>query len=534
MTGLRPPAAAAATATATVRPAATATATATVAAPATVRPPAAATATATTAAPATAGPIVVGGGLAGCEAAWQLAERGHAVTLVEMRGVRSTPAHRTDELAELVCTNSFKSEDTASAHGLLKAEMRDLGSILLRAADAARVPAGQALAVDRSVFSRIVTDFVTGHPNITLRRDEITEIPAGPAIIATGPLTSDALTHHIAALLGASSLAFYDAIAPIVSRDSIDIGDIGDTRDTGDTGHAGHARDMGDTSDMGDTRDARHTGRVFFASRWGRGGDDDYLNCPLSKEEYATFLRELRAADVYPGHDWEDIPYFEGCLPIEVMAGRGDDTLRFGPMKPVGLRDPRTGKRPYAVVQLRREDRAGQMWNMVGFQTRLRTGEQRRVFRMIPGLERAEFLRMGSIHRNTYLNFPARLGAYGAPHARPDIIFAGQLTGVEGYTESAASGLLAGINLHRILGGAEPVLPPPTTMLGALLHYLRTADPGRFQPMNSNFGLLEPLHEHVRDKALRRQKLVERARADFAAWTAAEQIAGAGTHHARR
>jgi methylenetetrahydrofolate--tRNA-(uracil-5-)-methyltransferase len=284
-------------------------------------------------------------------------------------------------------------------------------------------------------------------------------------------------------MLGDDGLAFYDAIAPIVSHDSID------------------------------------TGIAFLASRWGKGEGDDYLNCPLDRDEYLAFLEALRAADVYPGHDWEDIPYFEGCLPIEVMAERGDDTLRFGPMKPVGLRDPRTGRRPYAVVQLRREDRTGQMWNLVGFQTRLRTGEQRRTFRMIPGLGQAEFLRMGSIHRNTYLNFPARLTEYGAPHARPDVIFAGQLTGVEGYTESAASGILAGINMDRLLNGLEPAVPPPTTMIGALYRWLRDASPAEFQPMNSNFGLLEPLAEPIRDKGARRARLVERAGEDFDAWT---------------
>ncbi|HUF51485.1 MAG TPA: methylenetetrahydrofolate--tRNA-(uracil(54)-C(5))-methyltransferase (FADH(2)-oxidizing) TrmFO [Longimicrobiales bacterium] len=433
--------------------------------------------------------LVVGGGLAGCEAAWQLAERGHAVTLVEMRPVRGTPAHQTADLAELVCTNSFKSEDTGNAHGLLKAEMRELDSILLRAADASRVPAGQALAVDRVAFARAMSERMTGHPRITVERAELTSLPDGPAVIATGPLTSDALSRAIGALLGDDGLAFYDSIAPIISHDSID------------------------------------TGIAFFASRWGKGEGDDYLNCPMSRDVYETFIRELRAADVYQGHDWEQIPYFEGCLPIEVMAERGADTLRFGPMKPVGLRDPRTGSRPWAVVQLRREDMTGQMWNMVGFQTRLRTGEQRRIFRMIPALEHAEFLRMGSIHRNTYLDFPGRLNAYGAAPARPDLLFAGQLTGVEGYTESAASGILAGINLHRVVSGQEPVLPPPTTMLGALMNYLRTAKPGRFQPMNSNFGLLAPLTEHIRDKGARRQHVVQRARDEFAAWLEAEDLA---------
>ena len=432
--------------------------------------------------------LVVGGGLAGCEAAWQLAERGHAVTLVEMRPVRNTPAHQTEGLAELVCTNSFKSEDLGNAHGLLKAEMRALGSILLRAADQTKVAAGTALAVDRHKFSDLIGELIAQHPNIILERREITGLPDEPAVLATGPLTSDALTRTIQTLLGDDGLAFYDSIAPIIAHESINL-DV-----------------------------------AYYASRWGKGEGDDYLNCPLDREQYDAFLAALRAADVYHGYDWENIPYFEGCLPVEVMAARGDDTLRFGPMKPVGLRDPRTGKRPHAVVQLRREDATGQMWNMVGFQTRLRTGEQRRVFKMIPGLENAEFLRMGSIHRNTYLNFPQRLTYYGAPHARNDIIFAGQLTGVEGYTESAASGILAGINMDRLLRGEAPVVPPPSTMLGGLFRYLREAPPGQFQPMNSNFGLLEPLDEYVRDKGLRREKTIARARADFENWMSEHDI----------
>jgi methylenetetrahydrofolate--tRNA-(uracil-5-)-methyltransferase len=440
--------------------------------------------------------LVIGGGLAGCEAAFQLAERGHLVTLIEMRPVKQTPAHQTDGLAELVCTNSFKSEDLSNAHGLLKAEMRALGSILLRAADETKVPAGTALAVDRHKFSDRMTQLVSDHPNVTVERREITELPDSAAIIATGPLTSELLTRSIQNVLGGDGgLAFYDSIAPIIAADSINLE------------------------------------VAYYASRWGKGEGDDYLNCPMGHDEYEAFLAALREADVYPGHEWEDIPYFEGCLPIEVMAARGDDTLRFGPMKPVGLRNPRTGKRPYAVVQLRREDASGQMWNMVGFQTRLRTGEQRRVFRMIPGLEHAEFLRTGSIHRNTYLNFPQRLMNYGAPHTRADIIFAGQLTGVEGYTESAASGILAGINMDRLQRDLQPVLPPPTTMLGGLLRYLREAKPGEFQPMNSNFGLLDPLSEHVRDKGLRREKTIARARADFENWMSEHELIPAEINH---
>ena len=426
--------------------------------------------------------LVIGGGLAGCEAAWQLAERGHHVTLIEMRPVQQTPAHQTDRLAELVCTNSFKSEDLSNAHGLLKSEMRALGSILLESADASRVPAGQALAVDRHVFSARMTERMEGHPRITIERREVCTLPAQPAVIATGPLTSDALTREIGALLGDAGLAFYDSIAPIISGESVD-------------------RSI-----------------AFAQSRWDKGEGDDYLNCPFDREQYEAFIAAIRAADVYPGHDWENIPYFEGCLPIEVMASRGVDTLRFGPMKPIGLRDPRTGKRPYAVLQLRREDAAGQMWNLVGFQTRMRTGEQKKVFRMIPGLEHAEFLRLGSIHRNTYLKFPSCLNYYGAAPTRQDIIFAGQLTGVEGYTESAASGILAGINMDRLLRGDEPVVPPPTTMLGALMHYLHTAPPERFQPMNSNFGLLAPLMGAPRDKGARKQAQVDRAVAAFSDW----------------
>jgi methylenetetrahydrofolate--tRNA-(uracil-5-)-methyltransferase len=425
---------------------------------------------------------VVGGGLAGCEAAWQLAERGHEVTLVEMRPVQTTPAHQTERLAELVCTNSFKSEDPTNAHGLLKREMRTLGSLLLAAAAEARVPAGAALAVDRDVFSARMTALVESHPRIRLERREVTALPEGPAVVATGPLTSDAFTAVFQQLLGEAGLAFFDAIAPIVSFESIDLE------------------------------------KAYFLSRYGKGEGDDYLNCPLDREQYRAFLEALRAADIYPGHDWENVPYFEGCLPIEVMASRGDDTLRFGPMKPVGLPDPRTGREPYAVLQLRREDKAGQMWNLVGFQTRLRTGEQRRVFRMIPGLEGAEFLRHGSIHRNTYLNFPAGLAPYGAPAGRADLIFAGQLTGVEGYTESAASGILAGINLDRVIRGEGAVVPPSTTMLGGLYRYLADADPRDFAPMNSNFGLIDPLPGRIRDKDAKRERLAERAREDFEGW----------------
>jgi methylenetetrahydrofolate--tRNA-(uracil-5-)-methyltransferase len=425
---------------------------------------------------------VVGGGLAGSEAAWALAERGVRVTLHEMRPVVPTPAHRTDRLAELVCSNTFKSVDLTNAHGLLKAELRALGSLLLPCADEARVPGGTALAADREIFSSTVHDRVTSHPNITVVRGEVTEL-ASPSVIATGPLTSDRLAEAIAARLGTASLAFYDAIAPVVADDSLD------------------------------------HGRLYALSRYGKGGGDDYLNVPLDREGYQRFLDALIAADQYQAHDFDQVPYFEGCLPVEEMARRGRETLRFGPMKPVGLPDPRTGREPHAVVQPRREDRAGQMWNLVGFQTRLRVGEQQRVFRMLPGLEDAEFLRYGSIHRNAYLNSPATLGP--ALVARDDdrLFFAGQLTGVEGYTESLGTGLLAGINLARRLCGHAATVPPPTTMLGALYRYLREADPKHFQPMNANFGLLEPLEVTERiSKDRKKQLLVERAQADFSGW----------------
>ena len=439
----------------------------------------------------TASATVVGGGLAGSEAAWALAERGVRVTLHEMRPVVPTPAHRTDCLAELVCSNSFKSVDPANAHGLLKAELRALGSVLLACADEARVPGGAALAVDREIFSRTAHERVTAHPNITLVRGEVSWLPS-PGVVATGPLTSDRMAQAIGARLGSAALAFYDAIAPVVADESLD-----------------------------------HD-RLYRRSRYGKGDGDDYLNAPLDREGYEAFLEALTAADQHQGHQFDQVPYFEGCLPVEEMARRGRETLRFGPMKPVGLADPRTGREPYAVVQLRREDRAGQMWNLVGFQTRLRIPEQQRVFRMIPGLSAADFLRYGSIHRNAYLNSPASLGP--ALTARDDdrLFVAGQLTGVEGYTESLGTGLLAGINLARRLDGRAPAVPPATTMLGGLYRYLREADPRHFQPMNANFGLLEPLDGGQRgsraaarlSKERKKQLVVERAQTDFSVWLA--------------
>jgi methylenetetrahydrofolate--tRNA-(uracil-5-)-methyltransferase len=443
---------------------------------------------------------IVGGGLAGSEAAWQLAERGHDVVVHEMRPIRPTPAHKTDRLAELVCSNTFKSTETTNAHGLLKAEMRLLGSLILEAADAARVPGGTALTVDRDRFSAAVHDRLTRHPRVTVVRDEVTTLPE-VGVIATGPLTSDALAAAIAAALGERSLAFYDAIAPIVAGDSID-----------------------DTIAF---RASRY-GKETMPNESGITEEGAYLNCPMTREQYEAFIDALLAADQASAHDFDAIPYFEGCMPIEEMARRGRDTLRFGPMKPVGLLDPRTGARSHAVVQLRMEDRDGRMWTLVGFQTRLRYPEQQRVFHTIPGLEGAEFLRFGSIHRNSYVNTPAALSPHLALRDRPTTLFAGQLTGVEGYTESSATGLLAGINLSRLLNGDEPRLPPPTTMLGALYRYLREADPRYFQPMNANFGLVDDLGEAVRDKRLKRERIAARALADLRDW-----VAAGDTSHAR-
>lgn len=386
-----------------------------------------------------------------------------------------------------MCSNTFKSTETSNAHGLLKAEMRVLGSMILECADSARVPAGSALAVDRDAFAAAVTAKIASHPNIEVTREEMTTLEPH-SIIATGPLTSDDLAAAIRERLGTTALAFYDAIAPIVSRESID-----------------------ETI-------------AFAASRYGRetmegeGDEGAYLNCPMSKGEYDTFISALTTADQFHGHEFDEAPYFEGCMPVEVSAGRGAETLRFGPMKPVGLQDPRNGGRPHAVVQLRREDRQGRMWNLVGFQTRLRIPEQQRVFRMIPGLANAEFLRYGSIHRNSYVNSPAALTSHLSLRDDPTILFAGQITGVEGYTESSATGLLAGINLARILVGDDPVIPPPVTMLGALYRYMREADPAHFQPMNANFGLVDDLPETIRDKKRKREMIAERALAAISEW----------------
>jgi len=424
--------------------------------------------------------VVVGGGLAGSEAAWVLAERGVEVTLCEMRPGTGTPAHQTGRLAELVCSNSFKSLEESNAHGLLKAELRLLDSLLIRLADAARIPGGSALVVDREVFSRAVDETLRAHPRITIREEEVTTLP-DPGIIATGPLTSAALSEALVTRLGAGTLAFHDAIAPIVADESLD-----------------HAP-------------------LFAASRYGKGDDDAYLNVPLTAAEYEAFITALVAADPYVGHaDVDAVPYFEGCLPIEEMARRGRETLRFGPMKPVGLPDPATGREAHAVGQLRREDRAGQMWNLVGFQTRLRIPDQQRILRDLPGFREAEFLRYGSMHRNSYVNAPATLEA-GLRIPGTGTFLAGQLTGVEGYTESIATGWLAGLNLARHLQGLPPVVPGPTTMLGGLCRHLREADPRHFQPMNANVGLLDPLPGRA-PKPVRRARLAARALEDCAAW----------------
>ena len=423
---------------------------------------------------------IVGGGLAGSEAAWQAAQRGVDVTLYEMRPHRTTPAHVSDRLAELVCSNSLGSDLPDRAAGLLKAELRYLQSLVLACADETRVPAGGALAVDRELFAARVTHHVETHPRIRVVRQEVTAVPEGPAVIATGPLTSDALAACIAALTGQDHLYFYDALAPIVSADSIDMS------------------------------------VAFRASRYGKG-DADYINCPMTQEEYGRFVDALVAAERIPLHDFErsDARFFEGCLPVEVLAARGRDALAFGPLRPVGLADPRTGQRPHAVVQLRQDNLAGTLYNLVGFQTNLRYGEQERVFRLIPGLEGAEFVRYGHMHRNTFVNAPLLLDPTMGFRTRPGLFFAGQITGVEGYVGSVGSGWVAGVNAARFALGQAPLLLPPTSMLGALCHYVSRADPATFQPMKANFGLMPPLSPPVRNKRKRYQAYVARAMTDL-------------------
>jgi len=425
---------------------------------------------------------IIGGGLAGSEAAWQAASSGASVVLHEMRPLRPTAVHKTDRLSELVCSNSFRGDKLDNAVGLLKEEMRRLGSLVMRAADASRVPAGAALAVDRDRFSQAVTDAIHGHPLITVAREEVTSIPTDPAmyplIIATGPLTSESLSADVAALVGAEHLYFYDAISPIVLAESLDMS------------------------------------KVFRASRWGRSlrgrdnqgapggmpvvacgvddGEGDYLNCPLTEAEYGRFYDALVTAESATVHDLDKEKFFEGCLPIEVMAHRGRDTLRFGPMKPVGLVDPRTGRVPYAAVQLRQDNLAGDHFSLVGFQTQLKWGEQARVLKLIPGLEQAEFVRFGIVHRNTYINGPRVLRETWQTRKRSDLLFAGQISGVEGYVESAASGLIAGRNAAALVRGEEPRVPPRTTAIGALAYYVSNADPHGYQPTNITFGIMPP------------------------------------------
>ena len=428
---------------------------------------------------------VVGAGLAGCEAAWQAAKIGCAVTLYEMKPSRYTPAHKAPTFAELVCSNSLRSASLSNAVGLLKEEMRRLSSLIMEAADATAVPAGSALAVDRTLFSEYVTEKIRSHPRITVIEGEVTAIPEdGVTVIATGPLTSEALAAEIRALTGNEGLHFFDAAAPIVSGESIDLS------------------------------------KAFFASRYGKGNPEDYLNCPMTREEYEAFYEALRSAEVAHLHDFEtgeELTVFEGCMPVEVMASRGVDTLRFGPMKPVGLPVPSTGRDAYATVQLRRENRAGDMYNLVGFQTHLTFGEQRRVFRMIPGLEGAEFYRYGVMHRNTYINSPELLNSDYSMRSRPTLYFAGQMTGVEGYVESTGSGLIAGVSAAaRALGCEAPVFPR-TTMLGAMAAYVSDPQIVNFQPMNANFGIIPPLDRKVKGgKTVRNEAYSERALSEIA------------------
>ena len=450
---------------------------------------------------------VVGGGLAGSEAAWQAASHGVPVTLHEMRPVKPTSVHKTDGFAELVCSNSFRGDKLDNAVGLLKEEMRRLGSLVMRAADETRVPAGAALAVDRDLFSSRVTEAIGAHPLISIRRGEVTSIPSpadGPVILATGPLTSDALSADIAALVGSRHLYFYDAISPIVLAESIDRTKV--------------YRASRWNRSLGSDR-----GQTPFAGSFACGVDDgqgDYLNCPFTRDEYERFYQALMSAEKASLHEFDTPKFFEGCLPIEVMASRGVDTLRFGPMKPVGLPDPRTGREPDAVVQLRQDNLAGGNFRRVGLQTQLRSGEQARVLKMIPGLEHAEFVRFGMIHRNTYVNAPTVLRETWQTRMRDDLFLAGQMSGVEGYVESAASGLIAGRNAAALALGEDPSAPPRTTAIGALAYYASHADPKHYVPSNIAFGLIPPLqHKAPRGKKDRNLALSERALKDLDEWS---------------
>ncbi|MED3646683.1 FADH(2)-oxidizing methylenetetrahydrofolate--tRNA-(uracil(54)-C(5))-methyltransferase TrmFO [Halalkalibacterium halodurans] len=417
---------------------------------------------------------VIGAGLAGSEAAWQIAERGIAVYLYEMRPVKQTPAHHTDKFAELVCSNSLRGNSLTNAVGVLKEEMRRLNSVIIRSADRCSVPAGGALAVDRHEFAQAVTEAVREHPNVTVFTEEIQKIPDGPTVIATGPLTSKALSEQLKQLTGEEYLYFYDAAAPIIETDSINMD------------------------------------KVYLKSRYDKG-EAAYLNCPMTEEEFDRFYEALTSAETVPLKEFEKEVFFEGCMPVEVMAKRGKKTLLFGPMKPVGLEDPKTGKRPYAVVQLRQDNQSGTLYNIVGFQTHLKWGPQKEVIQLIPGLENAEIVRYGVMHRNTFINSPNLLKPTYQYKKRKDLFFAGQITGVEGYVESAAAGLVAGLNAARLVQGKELVVFPDTTMLGSMANYITTANSKNFQPMNANFGLLPPLDTRIKDKKIRYETLAGRA-----------------------
>lgn len=417
---------------------------------------------------------VIGAGLAGSEAAYQIAKRGVQVKLFEMRPVRQTPAHHTDKFAELVCSNSLRANTLTNAVGVIKEEMRLMDSVIIRAADECSVPAGGALAVDRHEFAAKVTEYVKNHPNVTVMNEEITEIPEGPTVIATGPLTSPDLAAQLKELTGEDYFYFYDAAAPIVEKDSIDMN------------------------------------KVYLKSRYDKG-EAAYLNCPMTEEEFDRFYEALIAAETVPLKEFEKEIFFEGCMPVEVMASRGRQTLVFGPMKPVGLEDPKTGKTPYAVVQLRQDDAAGTLYNIVGFQTHLKWGPQKEVLQLIPGLENAEIVRYGVMHRNTFINSPNLLRPTYQYKQRDDLFFAGQMTGVEGYVESAASGLLAGINAARLVKGEEPVALPPVTAMGSMANYITATNAKNFQPMNANFGLFAPLEKKIKRKAERNEAYATRA-----------------------
>lgn len=422
---------------------------------------------------------VIGGGLAGVEAAWQIANRGIKVKLFEMKPKKYSPAHHSPLLAELVCSNSLKAKRLESAAGLLKEEMRRLGSVCMECADKCEVPAGGALAVDRDIFSSLITEKIRNHSNIEIINEEVTEIPEGNVIIAAGPLASDKISKKIAELCG-TGLHFFDAAAPIVTLESINME------------------------------------KAFCASRYERGGEDDYINCPMNKEEYEHFYEELINAEGASLHSFDKRKdFYEGCMPIEVLAARGKDTMRFGPMKPVGLRDPRTGHRPWAVLQLRKENSKGTLYNLVGFQTNLKFPEQKRVFSMIPALENADFVRYGVMHRNTFIDSPRLLNGDFSFRNKPELFFAGQITGVEGYMESAASGIMAGLNMARRLNGEDTVILPETTMIGALSRYISDPSVADFQPMGANFGVLPPIEPKIRDKKERYTALAQRAINDF-------------------